>query len=161
MNLPGETEAGSAGAQPCRGMSRWAHRNDGRGREDSFLRRPTSIGPRVPNALKIPARKPEYSLTENVVSPFHAEPRQCNCGSTGAQDVLLNLARAVLGSSVNIGKAAGASKCAMLFLAKSLSYSSVTLTSGNLADAKNLGTMMVMLRWKQPPATSVARFQWE
>jgi hypothetical protein len=44
MILPGETEAGTAGTQPCRGISRWAHRDDERGREDSFLRRPTSIG---------------------------------------------------------------------------------------------------------------------
>jgi hypothetical protein len=28
MILPGETEAGSAGTQPCRGMTRWAHRVD-------------------------------------------------------------------------------------------------------------------------------------
>jgi len=28
-----------------------------------------------PHALKIPARRAEYSLTENVASPFHAEPR--------------------------------------------------------------------------------------
>jgi hypothetical protein len=28
-----------------------------------------------PQALKIPARRAEYSLTENVASPFHAEPR--------------------------------------------------------------------------------------
>src|SRR6266404_2733524 len=29
-----------------------------------------------PHALKIPARRAEYSLTENVASPFQAEPRQ-------------------------------------------------------------------------------------
>src|ERR1700691_6063363 len=40
----GETEAGTAGTQPCRGISRWAHRDDERGRESSFVRRPTSIG---------------------------------------------------------------------------------------------------------------------
>ena len=57
MILPGETEAGTAGTQPCRGIARWAHRDDERGREDSFLRRPTSIGSKDPHALKIPARK--------------------------------------------------------------------------------------------------------
>jgi hypothetical protein len=57
MILPGETEAGTAGTQPCRGTSRWAHRDDERGREDSFLRRPISIGSKDPYALKIPARK--------------------------------------------------------------------------------------------------------
>src|ERR1700693_4430014 len=76
MILPGETEAGTAGTQPCRGISRWAHRDDERGRESSFLRRPTSIGSKDPHALKIPARRAEYSLTENVASPFQAEPRQ-------------------------------------------------------------------------------------
>jgi hypothetical protein len=75
MTLPGETEAGTAGTQPCRGISRWAHRDDERGREDSFLRRPTSIGSKDPHALKIPARRAEYLLTENVASPIQAEPR--------------------------------------------------------------------------------------
>ena len=28
MTLPGETEAGSAGMQPCRGITWWAHRDD-------------------------------------------------------------------------------------------------------------------------------------
>jgi hypothetical protein len=32
-----------------------------------------------PHALKIPARRAEYSLTENAASPFHAEPRQILC----------------------------------------------------------------------------------
>jgi len=48
MILPGEMEAGTVGTQPCRGMSRWAHRDDERGREDSFLLRPTSIGFEIP-----------------------------------------------------------------------------------------------------------------
>jgi hypothetical protein len=57
MILPGETEAGTAGMQPCRGISRWAHRDDERGREDSFLRRLTSIGSKDPYALKNPRPK--------------------------------------------------------------------------------------------------------
>jgi hypothetical protein len=28
MTLPSETDAGSAGMQPCRGIARWAHRDD-------------------------------------------------------------------------------------------------------------------------------------
>ena len=76
MILPRETEAGTAGTQPCRGISRWAHRDDERGREDSLSRRPTSIGSKDPHALKIPARMAEYLLTENVASPFQVEPRQ-------------------------------------------------------------------------------------
>ena len=76
MILPGETEAGTAGTQPCRGISRWAHRDDERRREVSFLRRPNLHRIERPHALKIPARRAEYSLTENVASPFQAEPRQ-------------------------------------------------------------------------------------
>src|SRR5271169_6311128 len=76
MILPGETKAGTAGTQPCRGIARWAHRDDERGREDSFLRRPNLHRIERPHALKIPARRAEYSLTENVASPFQAEPRQ-------------------------------------------------------------------------------------
>ena len=34
----------------------------------------THIGSVDPDALKIPARRAEYSLTENAPSPFHAEP---------------------------------------------------------------------------------------
>jgi hypothetical protein len=34
----------------------------------------TAIGSKRPHALKIPARRAEYSLTENVASPFQAEP---------------------------------------------------------------------------------------
>jgi hypothetical protein len=48
MILPGETEAGTAGTQPCRGISRWAHRDDERGRESSFLRRPTPSDRKTP-----------------------------------------------------------------------------------------------------------------
>ena len=81
MILPGETEAGTAGTQPCRGISRWAHRDDERGRESSFLRRPTSIGSKDPHALKTPARRAEYSLTERA--PFlHFTLNQ----HTGGQD---------------------------------------------------------------------------
>ena len=31
MTLPGETEAWSAGKQPCRGIAWWAHRDDQKG----------------------------------------------------------------------------------------------------------------------------------
>jgi hypothetical protein len=51
MILLGETEAGLRGAQPCRGEP----------------------GGRI-DALKIPARRVEYSLTENALFPFQAEP---------------------------------------------------------------------------------------
>ena len=93
MILPGETEAGTAGTQPCRGISRWAHRDDERGRESSFLRRPTSVGSKDPHASKIPARRAEYSLTENVASPFQAEPRHRLLGL--ALQILQYLARGI------------------------------------------------------------------
>jgi len=38
MNLPGETEAGSAGKQPCRGIAWWAHRDDDRSAAASLPR---------------------------------------------------------------------------------------------------------------------------
>jgi len=81
MILPGETEAGSAGMQPCRGITWWAHRDDDRERGTHLLRSSQNhIGSKDPDALKIPARRAEYSLTENVASPFQAEPRQvCIC----------------------------------------------------------------------------------
>jgi hypothetical protein len=75
MILPGQTEAGSAGMQPCRGIAWWAHRDDDWKRENQPLALlPTIIGSKDPDALKIPARRAESTLTENAPSPFHAEP---------------------------------------------------------------------------------------
>ena len=91
MILPGETEAGSAGTQPCRGISRWAHRADvlQRGtltsraaswQEQSSDDRPPCLeNPRPAGA--------ESTLTENVASPFHAEPGQLVGTTTAAQNV--------------------------------------------------------------------------
>src|ERR1019366_8583771 len=77
MALPGETEAGSAGTQPCRGIARWAHRDDAGGRGSRLSRSSQiHIGSVDPDALKIPARRAECSLTENAPSPFQAEPEQ-------------------------------------------------------------------------------------
>ena len=75
MILPGETEAGSAGMQPCRGIAWWAHRDDDqeRGNQLLALRLPI-IGSKDPDALKIPARRAEFTLTEDASSPVHAEP---------------------------------------------------------------------------------------
>ena len=75
MISPGETEAGTAGMQPCRGITWRAHRDDDRSAEAPLLRSSrTPIGSVDPDALKIPARTAECSLTENARSPFHAEP---------------------------------------------------------------------------------------
>jgi hypothetical protein len=77
MALPGETEAGSAGTQPCRGIAWRAHRDD-RGERGSRLSRSSQnpIGSKDPHALKIPARRAECSLTGNARIPFQAEPEQ-------------------------------------------------------------------------------------
>jgi len=56
-----------------RGISRWAHRDDERGGEGSFFAPPNLHRIERPHALKIPAGRAEYSLTENVASPFQAE----------------------------------------------------------------------------------------
>src|SRR5438874_13390763 len=61
MTLPGETEAGSAGRQPCRGIAWWAHRDDDRSAEAALLRSSQNhIGSVDPYALKIPARRAEF-----------------------------------------------------------------------------------------------------
>jgi hypothetical protein len=76
MTLPGETEAGSAGMQPCRGIAWWAHRDDVAGRGSS----PFALFPkthRIGRPLCLENPRPEgaeYSLTESDPSPFHAEP---------------------------------------------------------------------------------------
>src|SRR5271167_531603 len=75
MILPGETEAGSAGMQPRRGIAWWAHRDDDRRRGNQLLALLSPIiGSKDPDALKIPARRAEFTLTENASSPLHAEP---------------------------------------------------------------------------------------
>ena len=77
MMLPGETEAGSAGKQPCRGTAWRAHRDDPEGRGGCFSRTsPSPIGTIDPDALKIPARGAAYSLTQSARSPVPAEPAQ-------------------------------------------------------------------------------------
>ena len=77
MALPGETEAGSAGKQPCRGIARRAHRDDDHGRGSPLSRSsPNPIGSIDPDALKIPARRAASTLTRSVRSPVLAEPAQ-------------------------------------------------------------------------------------
>jgi len=87
MALPGETEAGSAGTQPCRGIAWWAHRDDAGGRGSRLSRSSQNhIGSVDPDALKIPARRAECLLTENARPPFHAEPEQENKGVPHLRD---------------------------------------------------------------------------
>ena len=76
MTLPGETEAGSAGMHPCRGIAWWAHRDDVAGRGSS----PFALFPkthRIGRPLCLENPRPEgaeYSLSESELSPLHAEP---------------------------------------------------------------------------------------
>ena len=76
MILPGETEAGSAGMQPCRGIARWAHRDDAGERGKSLF----ALFPKIhrigrPPCLENPRPKGGiYQLTENALFPFQAEP---------------------------------------------------------------------------------------
>src|SRR5688572_19871130 len=83
MVWPGETEAGSAGMHPCRGIAWRAHRHDDhRARKLPFRALQRSIGEIDPHALKIPARRAESTLTENARSPLSAEPEQDQKRST-------------------------------------------------------------------------------
>ena len=81
MAMPGETEAGSAGKQPCRGIARRAHRDDDHGRGNERLA-PTlhPIGSIDPDALKIPARRAASTLTRSPRSPVPAEPAHYHTG---------------------------------------------------------------------------------
>ena len=77
MALPGETEAGTAGKQPCRGIARRAHRDDDHGRGSPLSRSsPNPIGSIDPDALKIPARRAASTLPRSARSPVPAEPAQ-------------------------------------------------------------------------------------
>src|ERR1035441_3800174 len=77
MTLPGETEAGSAGMQPCRGITWWAHRDDvGRG-GSPFAPFPKTHRIGRPLCLENPRPEgAEYLLAESAPAPFHAEPGQ-------------------------------------------------------------------------------------
>jgi hypothetical protein len=79
MTLPGETEAGSAGMQPCRGITWWAHRDDvGRG-GSPFAPFPKTHRIGRPLCLENPRPEgAEYLLAESAPAPFHAEPGQRN-----------------------------------------------------------------------------------
>jgi hypothetical protein len=102
MTLPGETEAGSAGMQPCRGIAWWAHRNDVAGRGSS----PFALFPkthRIGRPLGLENPRPEgaeYSLTESDTSPFHAEPEQTDQANL-VSDATINFL--ALGGAVRVG----------------------------------------------------------
>ncbi len=76
--LPGETEAGSAGKQPRRGIARRKLIQTMRrvGWSDPPARFRPSSEDRFPHALKIQAPKANYSLTQTGFTPIPAEPAQ-------------------------------------------------------------------------------------
>src|SRR5215510_14777246 len=77
MTLPGETEAGSAGMQPCRGIPWWAHRDDAERESLPFALSPKPHRIGRPYALKIPAPKGRNTYQWwSAPTPFHAEPEQ-------------------------------------------------------------------------------------
>jgi len=82
MTLPGETEAGSAGMQPCRGITWWAHRDDvGRG-GSPFAPFPKTHRIGRPLCLENPRPEgAEYLLAESAPAPFHAEPGHASISS--------------------------------------------------------------------------------
>ena len=90
MALPSETEADSAGKQPCRGIARRAHQDDDHGHRNELLA-PTlnPIGSKDPDALKIPARRAASTLTRSARSPVPAEPAQGDIRSLGSHDAAL------------------------------------------------------------------------
>jgi hypothetical protein len=78
--------------QPCQGIAWWAHRDDDRQRGNQFLALLSNpIGSKDPDALKIPARRAEYSLTESASSPVQAEPRQHTLSRFEYQFVILQV----------------------------------------------------------------------
>ncbi len=65
-DLAGRNEAGNGGTQPRRGIAR----------PRFCALQKNHIGSVDPDALKIPARRSEYSLAESALSPLQAEPTQ-------------------------------------------------------------------------------------
>jgi len=71
----GRRGSDTAGTQPCGGIVWRAHRDHQRGAAASLLRSSRDhIGSADPDALRMPARRAEYSLTEIALSPFQTEP---------------------------------------------------------------------------------------
>src|SRR5436190_3622791 len=108
MRLPGETEAGSAGMQPCRGIAWWAHRNDVAGRESSsFALFPKTHRIGRPLCLENPRPKgAECSLTESASSPFHAEPE--HAAASVALQFINSAARCAWAAAVNTARLSAA-----------------------------------------------------
>jgi len=81
MIVPGETEAAMQGCNHAEGYPGGLIETMQAGAEAAFRAPPkTNIGSKDPNALKIPARRAEYSLAESALSPFQAEPTHFHYG---------------------------------------------------------------------------------
>ncbi len=77
MIVPGETEAGSAGKQPCRGIAWWAHRNDDRSAAAS-LPRSSKKTHRIgrPQCLENPKPPSGPNADETESTPLQAGPER-------------------------------------------------------------------------------------
>src|SRR5713101_4961559 len=113
--LPSETEAGSAGMQPCRGIAWWAHRDDAAQRENyplALLLKITFIGSKDPHALKIQTDHGHnthnrrtlslhFPLNQNSLRLAAMRGRIASCGrfSTGLLLLCSTLSRAPMKSA--------------------------------------------------------------
>ena len=94
MILPGKTEAGPAGMQPCRGIAWSAHRDDASQRDNQSFALPFPHRIDRPQCLENPRPKDGMlTLMENARSPFHAEPGsarliRCSKGEVGLRGSL-------------------------------------------------------------------------
>jgi hypothetical protein len=68
MTLPGKTEAGSAGMHPCRGITWWAHRDDGRSAGGSLSR--SSETHRIGRPLCLENPRPKGGMLANAERPL-------------------------------------------------------------------------------------------
>src|SRR5262249_15943664 len=83
MTLPGETEAGSAGMQPCRGIAWWAHRDDVERGCSPLALSPKTYRIGKPPCLENPnPTNGKHLLTVERPAPFHAEPEHENESSS-------------------------------------------------------------------------------
>jgi hypothetical protein len=75
MSLPGEREAALRGRSHAEGYPGGLSETMNGARRLRFRAlQKAHIGSVDPDALKIPARRAEYSLAESALSPFQAEP---------------------------------------------------------------------------------------
>jgi hypothetical protein len=101
MILPGETEAGNAGTQACRGIAWRAYRDDERGKSP-FALFPQSHRIERPRCLETP-RPNGGILTESALSPFQAKPTRCEKSGRGVGPQPFSLAVLASTGSCRLG----------------------------------------------------------